>query len=285
MIPSTSSHVNIDGDVIVYAVGFASEQKRHRTSDGKLFEEQADADRYVDRYDLEPWEIVKVPDDLGKTLHSVRVMVDTIVEAAKATTYTVYLTGPTNFRDDVARFQPYKGHRADSAKPTHYEAIRAYLMEECNGSETIGQEADDALSILACEKGHTIATIDKDLDNTAGWHYNWKRDDLYYVNEREADLNFHLQLLTGDATDNIPGLFKATGKKAMAKTKNRVIARPTPREMYEEVIAIYEEACEEKEVDLNVKAFIKEIGQLLWMRREAGQMYGEHIYAEDTTAG
>ena len=77
-----------------------------------------------------------------------------------------------------------------------------------------GEEADDQLSIRCALKGDTIATIDKDLNNTAGWHYNWQKDDLYCVGKIEADRNFYRQLLVGDSTDNIPGLFRITGTKA-----------------------------------------------------------------------
>lgn len=280
--PSTSNHVNIDGDVVVYSVGFASEQKRHRTSDGKLFEEQADADRYVDRYDLGPWEIVKIPEPLEYCLHSVRKLIERIVARCKATSYTVFLTGEGNFREEVAKFQAYKGHREDAKKPAHYDAIRSYILEEHSGKVVIGQEADDALSILAYEEGHTIATIDKDLNNTPGWHYNWQKDELYYVSDHEAWQNFHIQLLTGDATDNIPGLFKYTGVKATAKYKNEVLEAPTPALMFGAVFEAYMDAVEKKDLalsELDVHAFLEEIGQLLWMRRAKGEMYTTEIYS------
>ena len=69
--------------------------------------------------------------------------------------------------------------------------------------------------------GWGIATLDKDLDGVPGWHYVWKgkREGVFYVTETEADRFFYTQMLTGDATDNIPGLFKMVGVKALAKTK------------------------------------------------------------------
>ena len=42
------------------------------------------------------------------------------------------------------------------------------------------------MAIGAVQEGHGIATLDKDLDGCPGWHYNWVKDDMYYVSEVEA---------------------------------------------------------------------------------------------------
>lgn len=69
-------------------------------------------------------------------------------------------------------------------------------------------EADDALAIQATELGDkaVIVTIDKDLDQVAGWHYNFVKGDFYYVTEPEGVRSFYSQILTGDRVDNIIGL-------------------------------------------------------------------------------
>jgi hypothetical protein len=286
--PSTEDKrvVNIDGDPIVYAVGFASEQKRFRTPDDKLFEEEADADRYVGKYydqllaDYFPeeddgfdlWsfiEEVKVQEPLEFVLSSVKRMIADIVAKTEADEYYVWLTGVDNFRDEVATIQPYKGHREGAPKPFFYQQIRDYIIDHQNGVVINGCEADDMLSLGAVMHGHVIATIDKDLDNTPGEHYNWQKKELYNVSPVEADRNFYCQIITGDPTDNIPGLYRVTGVRAHAKFKAKVNACTTPAEMYAAVVGVYNEAKKQNDLDdLDVEATILEIGRLLWMARD-----------------
>lgn len=270
MVPS--SHVNIDGDVLVYACGFAAETKMF-VVDGRRFEDKADAAGYAERNGLSfdeavDYEVVVEPLDV--VLKSVAAMLDSIKEGAKAASATILLTGSGNFRHDVATLQEYKGNRGDR-KPQLYQEIIDYLVHT-RGAEVIeGEEADDQLSIRAMKRGDTIATVDKDLDNTPGWHYNWRRDELYYVGEVEANRNFYKQLLTGDSVDNIPGLYRLTGVKASKKFKDAVDELDDVAAMYDYVLSTYQAASEDSDVDA-VEA-INEIGQLLWMRREEGEVW------------
>ena len=262
-----SSHVNIDGDVITYAVGFAAQRTLYNVGD-KTFGTKPDAVAYAEKaggdvtktYEAEP---------LAFALSSAKRLVKRIVESSKATTYTILLTGKGNFREKVASIQPYKGNRDDSPKPIHYHSLRDYLTFTLNADICEGEEADDQLSVRAVENGDTIATIDKDLDNTAGWHYNWQHDELYYVEPVEADRNFYRQLLVGDATDNIPGLYRITGKRASAKIKAGLEELTEPKDMYEYVRQVYLDTDDMLQVD----DILTEIGQLLWMRRSNDEMW------------
>lgn len=287
------THVNIDGDVICYSVGFAAEQTRYRTIDGKLFDDEENANIYLEKYgdvldaeyneyDEETGALVYdygvreytkiiVPEPIEFVLSTAKRMIANIVESCEADTYTVLLTGSGNFREEAASIQPYKGNREDARKPEHYAAIREYLLTHQNGEIVDGEEADDQLSIRAELFGDIIATVDKDLDNTAGVHYNWRKHRLYSVSEHEADVNFHCQLLTGDATDNIPGLYRLTGKRATANMKKSVAACTTAREMFDTVFDIYMECSDDSEA--TVASWLNEIGTLLWMRREPGENY------------
>ena len=60
-------------------------------------------------------------------------------------------------------------------------------------------EADDILGILATSqkivKGNKIiVSIDKDLDQIAGLHYNPKNKEFYKVTPKEAEYNFYFQV-------------------------------------------------------------------------------------------
>ena len=71
-------------------------------------------------------------------------------------------------------------------------------------------EADDLLGIMLTNgrvENPILCSIDKDLLGIPGWHYNWNKDSWpTYVSQEEADHNWLVQLLTGDATDGIRGI-------------------------------------------------------------------------------
>ncbi|MDD9816698.1 MAG: hypothetical protein OXU61_00955, partial [Gammaproteobacteria bacterium] len=51
-----------------------------------------------------------------------------------------------------------------------------------------------------------IAGIDKDLKQIPGNHYNFNKQLHEFVDDDNANLNLMLQCLTGDTSDNIPGI-------------------------------------------------------------------------------
>jgi len=115
--------------------------------------------------------------------------------------WSLHLTGKGNFRDEIAVTAPYKGNRKGAEKPKHYKLIRDYLVYSWDAVIWEGMEADDAIAIEATElKGDgVIVSLDKDLDQVVGWHYNFVKDNLYYIDQETANFNFYKQFLTGDA--------------------------------------------------------------------------------------
>jgi 5'-3' exonuclease len=151
--------------------------------------------------------------------------------------YKVFLTGKGNFRYEVATTIPYKGNRP-AEKPEHLEAIRQHLLDYHPSLLSEGEEADDCIAIEATQRGSecVICSIDKDLDQVPGKHYNFVKDLRYTVTEREGLLFFYTQILTGDRIDNVAGL-KGIGpvkaRKALqeCKTEQELFARCV--EMYD----------------------------------------------------
>jgi hypothetical protein len=141
-------------------------------------------------------------------LQAIKTTIASIQEKSKAKELKFYLSGKTNFRDDVAVTKPYKGNRDAVARPVHWRACRDYLVGQYGATITTDIEADDAIGTDLGRLGDTgfICTIDKDLDQIAGWHYNWVKGEVYRVTKREADFNLYSQIIAGDSTDNIPGL-------------------------------------------------------------------------------
>ena len=162
--------------------------------------------------------------------------------------FEFYLTGKDvpNFRYSIAVTQPYKGNRKNNKPPQHLKVLRNRLIEYWGAILSVGEEADDLISKRMTElKDQALCvTIDKDLDTVPGWHYNFRKEERYYVDDFEAQYNFYTQLLVGDRVDNIQGVFGVGPKKA-EKLLDGLI---TPKEMWDACVKAhgsYERALED----------------------------------------
>lgn len=230
----------VDGDIIVYSVAFAAKD-----------------------------------DPVEYALKSTRSAVEQIMFDINAESVEIFLTGKGNYREGLDPAYPYKGNRK-SERPEHYAAIKEYMVATLGAIVFEGEEADDALGYHSVQDGWGIATLDKDLDGVPGWHYNWKRKEVYMVSPEDADRFFYKQLLTGDSTDNIPGLFKRTGVKAMKKTFEPLETMDDPKEMYEHVRQVYIDAVYDQRMSSDVddvERWLLTQARSLWIRRERDQMW------------
>lgn len=134
----------------------------------------------------------------------------------------IAVKGPDNYRDRI--YTEYKQNRSRDYKSTIVDTVRAIRLraiEEGLACEAIDREADDMLRIWseqakANEDDYIICSIDKDLNCIPGRHYHLKNNELYMVSEMEAIKLFYTQLLSGDPSDNVPGLPGIGPKKAAA---------------------------------------------------------------------
>ena len=193
----------IDGDILVYRIGFASEDESESIAMARCCEF------------LEDMILFNGFDE-----------------------YQGYLTGGGNFRKEIAKTAPYKGNRK-APRPKHYDLLRNYMETAWCFEMIEGQEADDAIGIAAYAldpEEYCVCSIDKDLDMIRGQHYNFVKDLFYEVSEEEAIFNFYKQMLTGDRIDNIKGI-KGIGdvkaKRILEKCKDE-------NEMYLAVLEAYE---------------------------------------------
>ena len=121
--------------------------------------------------------------------------------------WQLFLTGKKNFRYDIATTVVYKGNRV-APKPEHLPALREHMMKEWGASVSDGQEADDDVATAGTTLGNDciMVSLDKDIDQVAGWHYNFVKKIGYYVSESEGLFKLYCQILTGDTADNIVGI-------------------------------------------------------------------------------
>ena len=117
--------------------------------------------------------------------------------ATRATSFELVLTSDdkSNFRFQVATILPYKGNRLMD-KPFWYSTIRSYLMDSYSAHVVYGMEADDYLGIQQSENT-VISSVDKDLDNIPGKHFNeLKRNKgVYEISEMAGQRNFYNQVV------------------------------------------------------------------------------------------
>ena len=189
-------------------------------------------------------------------------MIENMMRSTGCTTVRLFITSDdkSNFRIKKATIAPYKGHRK-SEKPYHYQSIRNFLKESREAIEVHNMEADDELGILLTELGDkaVLASIDKDLDMIPGWHWNWSKQSKYLVKEVPALRSFYKQLLTGDPTDNILGLY---GVGKASSLLGKVEECYNELDMYNLVKEQYE-----KRFGSYWRMFMWENAELLWIKR------------------
>jgi len=137
-------------------------------------------------------------------------LVDKVLHRTGATEWRGFISdsAENNFRHKLYPF--YKAGRKQE-KPTHYEFLKEHLITKWGAEIAHGMEADDALGIGQTNwSDHpavdsVICSIDKDLLQVPGKHYNFVRDEWFEIDMEEGKRRFYTQLLTGDSTDNIRG--------------------------------------------------------------------------------
>lgn len=125
--------------------------------------------------------------------------------------YKIFLSGGRTFRHDIN--PEYKANRDDMERPPFLQEIREFLVTEWNATVCDGIEADDALGINQTPDSF-ICSIDKDLLQIPGLHYNPVKKEWRTVEPWDGMKFFYEQLLVGDTADNIFGIYGIGPKKA-----------------------------------------------------------------------
>lgn len=197
----------IDGDIVSYAAGFANVQRVYVTPDMEEFKYKKEAVAHCTEKGLDPSNIEKrtTPDEPQFAFANAKKIIRKCLEACDTEEYEIYLSGSESFRKDLD--STYKAHRKEDGKPPQHEEIMQYLIDHHGAIVShSGMEADDFLGMAAGEDT-VICSLDKDLDQIAGYHYNWRDDNKYFISSDEADLWFWMQMLIGDTADNVQGVY------------------------------------------------------------------------------
>ncbi len=169
-----------------------------------------------------------------------------IINRSKSDCYEGFLTSSsskypktekTNFRKLI--YPEYKDNRQGLEAPVHLDAARKFLVDEWKAIVCEGYEADDALGMAQDYSGRSsvICTIDKDLDQIPGKHYNWIKDKLYEVSEIEGIRSLYRSALVGDRSDNIFGVSGIGEVKAKGIIPDDL---EDEQEMHDRVASLYD---------------------------------------------
>jgi len=120
----------------------------------------------------------------------------------------IFVKGYGNFRKLIAKTSEYKGNRKGREIPPYLGLAYNLLKKNWKAIECHGFEADDYIAMYSKylrdnEIPFIIYSIDKDLQQIEGNHYNYDKDETTIVSKKEANEMLLQQLITGDNGDNI----------------------------------------------------------------------------------
>jgi 5'-3' exonuclease len=218
-----NTHLLIDGDIVLHRFGHSNQVTIDWDGDG----EKATA-----------------ANDEATAIIDVEQFIQELSNRFKSPEMTVCFSGPNNFRYSI--LDTYKWNRRDMVKPLLFGAIKNFLERTflCMQQPTL--EGDDLMGIISTgEPGkYTICSIDKDMLQIPGKHYNWTRTKQTRVTKAAGDLMFYMQVLHGDSGDGytgIPGVGKVKATKILATEFNENPNDPIT-EPWERIVHAYEEA-------------------------------------------
>lgn len=284
--------LNVEGDEILYRGAFATEKQCYKliTKNGQT---RDFGNNYTKTQILNKIKQIGIKDyiltgykQVEPLEHTLHIIKRTLIKLQQIGEVKLWLSPSdgSNYRFGIVetpgpRGLGYKAGRPP--RPIHYLAIRSYLINKWGAKEIQGFEADDALGMYQNENSVAVH-IDKDINMIVGKHYNWVKSERYIVEEGIGKLPidgnrglgkafFWFQMLTGDNTDNIPGIPKIGPVKAYKLLKDC----KTEEEMFDIVREQYYNTYKEKSNEVLI-----EIANLLYIvdnENRLGQDYVTNI--------
>lgn len=285
--------LNIEADEIAYRCAFACQKQAYiwhgtnksidlgskftKTKIKNFFEPRGK--RLDEHYKLEPYTMIEPEHIVDYTLDCMLKKLQSLVHDDLGSVEQMNLwlspSDHSNFRYSISTIpgphgMGYKAGRPD--KPVHLKYIKEKMIHEYGAKEVFGYEADDALGMYQTDR--TVAVhIDKDINMIPGWHYHHVKEEFSFcpkslgiLEYKEGKLTgkgtifFYAQMLTGDPTDNIPGIPKIGPKKAYDLLNGCQIEEDCVCTVYTQYKNYYGNAY--------ALSALYEIADLLWIVRE-----------------
>ena len=235
-------------------------------------------------------EILHHPEYIG--MHALNREIEKIRTAASTWAYDVLfiIHKEGNHRNEIATIAEYKGNRKE--KPIFTPDVKEHAIKKLGEKAilAIGRESDDIIAEYLYEEYKRVGDrkehfnvvaggIDFDLQQCIGWHYNYDKNTLFWVDKATAAKNFWEPVLSGDASDNIKGLVdlpkeikkefgiktKGIGDKTAEKLLSDCI---TPKDILTRVVNLYKAQYPDTWFDT-----LEENCKLLYLSRFPGDIF------------
>lgn len=189
----------------------------------------------------EPTKAKPFLEDITAALYRTHDVMGTIAKGTNCNEHIVYIAGENNFRKKL--YPEYKANRTRPA-PTYLQECREILVTQYGASIVNDMETDDALGIAQTkyDGGSRICSIDKDLLQIPGHHFNWVKGVITIVSPLDGLKTFYKQLIAGDGTDNIPsydGKVRNSIPKFIEKLQQPIDSMDNELDMYNYVFSVY----------------------------------------------
>jgi len=193
-------------------------------------------------------------------------LMNRILHETNAEWFYPYLTGSNNFR---LQYNPeYKANRKDTAKPVYLELVREHLVTQWDTQVSDGCEADDLMAIEQTKQPDEtiICTIDKDLLQVPGKHFNFVKSEFRTISPIEGTFNFYWQFVMGDTSDNILG-FDGKARQTIPRFLESTLSEM--QGLASDELAIFQYVRDMYNDDERMLMN----GVCLWMQREPNQIW------------
>ena len=212
---------------------------------------------------------------LETAIYRLHETVQTIIKGTNTENCEFYLAGSDNFRYEI--YPEYKGNRKNKPRPTWLEQCREILVTSYNATIVNNFETDDMLGIRQTALGGNsrIVSIDKDLLQVPGYHYNWVKDVSMLVSPLDGLKTFYKQIVAGDGTDNIPsydGKLRNSVPKFIEKLQAPIDEMTEEIDMYYHVQDVYFDSWDEDREETCLDT-IKRNAQLLYILRNEEEFW------------
>lgn len=177
---------------------------------------------------------VSAEEDFEVCQYRIDVLIQQILDATDAKSFKFFIKGRDNFRHKIN--PEYKANRRDFVKPVYLDDCYRYVSDAWNAIPSHGMETDDNLGIEQTDET-VIASIDKDLLQIPGEHWNFVKCFGQQVTQQDGLRHFYKQMLIGDTSDNLFGI-KGIGPK---KAEKLIEHLDDEQDMFDTVYNMYDD--------------------------------------------
>ncbi len=229
-------NLHIDADILAYRAAAATDGRVYEISYSKTGDPvvvlrehyKKDADKLKKKLEAQGYmvslELIYEPEPLKNAVHIMKRAITSLeTQVALHTdglgTSHYYLSMGGSFREK--EYPLYKANRKNMRRPHNLKGCKNWLLKEKDAIVKRGEYEADDLMAMRKDEGDIICSIDKDLLQVPGHHFNWVHNEYKIVSEEEGRRSLYIQMLTGDSTDGIPGI-KGVGPVTAKKLLNNI---------------------------------------------------------------